>query len=137
MRNAAIALLLVALALMTQDTAAQPQPTPTPNCKKTDVAGKCGTDRNENPTNCGGTTCYELSFIYGNITNCIGGGSGGRKNCCEGNCKETKITRTCEGGLCRVADMVQSDVLPTSHACGPACGNEGENETEIDPEPVP
>lgn len=105
---------------------AQPGPTPQPNCYKTDNAGKCGTDRNENPVNCGGSTCYLLSYIYGNIYNCLSAGSGGLKTCAAGQCKETVITRTCEpNGMCRMASQENHDVIPVSYASGAACSSSG------------
>lgn len=117
---------IIGIALTGSSVSAQPGPTPVPTCYKTENVGKCGTDRDENPINCGGSTCYLLSFVYGNLYNCLSAGSGGLKTCAAGQCKETVITRTCEpNGMCRVAGQETHDQIPTSFASGPACSSSG------------
>ena len=116
----------LAIVTSTVVSIAQPGPTPQPSCYKTENIGKCGTDRNENPVACGSSTCYLLSYIYGNAYNCISGGTAGLKACGAGQCKETVITRVCEpNGMCRVVSPESHDVIPTSFASGAACSSSG------------
>lgn len=119
------------------DAAMGQSPTPGAGqaCKKTEVAGKCGTDF-EVSTECGDSQCVLEHHVFGSITNCVGSQAAGLKDCASGYCKETIIRRTCnEARQCVVGNpsIHVNEVLPTSYSAGQPCGNSSGQ----DPDPVP
>lgn len=92
-------------------------------CKKTENVGKCGTDRDETPINCGGATCYLQSIRFVNILNCIVSLDAGLKECAAGQCKQTTIDRQCTDNVCRVTATKNEDQIPISFATGAPCGD--------------
>ena len=95
-------------------------------CAKTDVAGKCGTDLQLEPVQCGGATCYQTIITYGQVYNCVAADTGfGRKECKDcGDCMETVRKFVCEASVCKATSEgagQSSTGVPTTCASGDVC----------------